>query len=66
MGCVSLLNDDTTVSIPPKVLVRLRNDPVGIAFPLANWPGSWYTWQAGGHGFHGVGIVRVGSYRYWL
>lgn len=25
-----------------QVLVRLRDDPVGIAFPLANWPGSWY------------------------
>jgi hypothetical protein len=27
------------VSWPPnKVLVRLRDDPVGIAFPIANWP----------------------------
>lgn len=42
--------------VSPKVLVRLRDDPVGIAFPLANWPGSWYTWQAGAVGSMVLGL----------
>ena len=30
---------DLEMNGPSQVLIRLRDDPVGIAFPLARWPG---------------------------